>query len=379
MQKPKGNVLLSIGTRAFLLLRKKTNYTFSKDWRTYPWKDFHSYSWEAIQQAKTFLDLGYCVDIIDATNPYFMPRKKYSFFLDVRTNLERLTPKVGEDCIKIFHPHWTHWMFHNKAVYERLFDIQARRGITLKPRKILPPNLSVECADYITQMGNPFTASTYSYAQKKTFYVRHSSSATFSWMDDKDYQECRKNFLWLGGSGLVCKGLDLVLEAFSKMPNFQLTICGSIDAEKDFKQAFYKELYQTSNIKIYGWVDIHSEAFIKLIRSCIALVFSSCSELSVGCAIMAMHAGLIPIVSHQSDIDVKEDFGIILKTSSIQEIQDSVRYIANLPADRLKQMSYSAWKYARATHTRENYANDFQAAILQMIERSKTRWNGGLI
>ena len=69
-----------------------------------------------------------------------------------------------------------HWTAHNSAIYKRLHNLQNRRGVTLKPKKLLAPNLSIEQADYVTQIGHRVTAATYDYACKKSFQVRHSSN-----------------------------------------------------------------------------------------------------------------------------------------------------------------------------------------------------------
>jgi glycosyltransferase involved in cell wall biosynthesis len=76
-----------------------------------------------------------------------------------------------------------------------------------------------------------------------------------------------------------------------------------------------------------------------------------------------MHAGLIPIVSYESSVDIDVDFGITLKTSSVEEIKDSVQRIANLPAEELKRMARRAWEFARANHTQERFAEEYRKAI----------------
>ena len=63
------------------------------------------------------------------------------------------------------------------------------------------------------------------------------------------------------------KGLDLVLEAFARMPELHLTVCGPIHEEPAFEAAFRRELYETPNIETLGWVDIASPAFAELLRA----------------------------------------------------------------------------------------------------------------
>ena len=124
--------------------------------------------------------------------------------------------------------------------------------------------------------GNEFTLNTYSYANKPIYRVPISTTVLYSWPEEKDFEACRKRFLWLGSGGLVRKGLDLVLDAFAEMPEYDLTVCGPIQRERDFEKAYYKELYQTPNIHTVGWVDIASPEFIEITNNCIGLIYPSC-------------------------------------------------------------------------------------------------------
>jgi len=350
---PKGDILLSYSFGRFL----------SKD--VAPLGTRHICDWECWQIARTFLGFGYCVDVISYDNHTFKPAKEYSFCIDTLTNLERIAPLLGKGCVKILHIIWAHWLFHNHANYGRHLALQQRKGLVLKPRKILAPNLGIECADCATMTGNEFTAGTYRYAQKPIYRVPAATVANYPWMVDKDYNSCRNHFLWLGGSGLVHKGLDLVLDAFAEMPDYHLTVCGPIRKDKAFEAAFYRELYQTTNIQSIGLVDISSPAFIEIARNCVGLIHPSCAEGQSGAVLTGLHAGLIPIVSVESGVDV-DGFGIILGSSSIEDIKNSIRMVANLPAQELKLMSRNAWEFARANHTKEKFAAEYRKAVAKI-------------
>ena len=126
--------------------------------------------------------------------------------------------------------------------------------------------MAIEHADCAAVLGNEFTISTYTYANKPIYRVPISAPFLYPWPEGKDFEACRRHFLWFGSHGFVHKGLDLVLDAFAEMPDYHLTVCGPIreEIEKDFEKAFYKELYQTSNIRTLGWVDIGRPEFTKL-------------------------------------------------------------------------------------------------------------------
>ena len=75
---------------------------------------------------------------------------------------------------------------------------------------------------------------------------------------------------------------------------------------------------------------------------------------------------MIPVISYQAGVDVN-DFGFIMKDCSVERIKDSVRMIADLPAQELKERARKAWEFARANHTREKFAEEYRKAVVDII------------
>ena len=143
----KGRVLLSYIVEPFLTpQRQEISST-------------HTNFWECTQIARTFLEFGYAVDVIDWVDTAFVPRLEYSFVVDIHSNLERLAPLLDSACVKILHITGSHWLFQNQAELKRLYGVQQRRGVTLLPRRTVPPSLGIENADFATIIGNEFTMS----------------------------------------------------------------------------------------------------------------------------------------------------------------------------------------------------------------------------
>jgi glycosyltransferase involved in cell wall biosynthesis len=331
----------------------------------------HTNIWMSVQMAEIFLDLGYAVEAIHFTNRSFLPQGNYTFFLDVRHNLQRLTPLLNSDCIKIMHIDSAHMLFHNFAEASRLLALQQRQSITLFPRRFEIPNLGIEHADYATTCGNDFTIDTFRYAKKKIFKLPSPCGIQVNWPERK-YDKIKQNFIWFSSSGSVHKGLDLALDAFKDLPDYQLTVCGPVERDADFVHAYYKELFETANIHTVGWVDLDSDRFRELTAACVAVLHLSCSEGGAPSVKMCMHAGLIPIVSWETGVDV-EDFGFILKACSIAEIQTTLAQVASLSNAVLAEKGRQAWEYARRFHTRENFSKEFRKVIKKILESSPTQ------
>jgi glycosyltransferase involved in cell wall biosynthesis len=356
----KGQVLLSWLIEPFLLKPGE------------PILNSHTQYWECLQMARTFLDLGYSVDVIDSwRNGTFQPKKRYSVFIGHRINFDRLADLLNGDCIKIAHLDTAHWVFNNHSTYLRKFELQQRRGVTVKDsHRLVERNLAIENADYAVAYGNQFTLDTYRYARTPLFRVPISTCALSPWPENKEIAACRSSFLWFGSAGFVHKGLDLVLEAFAEMPEYYLYVCGPLHEEKEFVKVFHKELNQTPNIHAIGWVDVTGAEFMAIANKCIGLVYPSCSEGGGGSVITCMHAGLIPIVSYESSVDV-DDCGVVLKDNSINTIKNSVHMVANLPSDQLRQMATRSREFAMANHTREKFAEEYKKIILEIMGKAE--------
>jgi Glycosyltransferase len=349
----KGNMLLSYLNKPFLLTEGES---FPND---------HTAYWECWQIANTFLNLGYNVDVIDRLNQNFTPQKKYDIFVGHRHRFERFSEFLCEDCLKIAHMDAAHWLFNNCATSKRALDMQQRRGVTVSQssQRIIEHNMAIEYADYATVLGNEFTINTYKFAKKPIFRVPISTCDMYPWPEKKDFDICRNNYLWFGSEAMVHKGLDLVLDVFKDMPEYNLTICGPVEKENYFVKAYYKELYQSKNINVVGWINTNSTNFIDILNNCIGLIYPSCSEGGGGSVITCMHGGLIPIVSYESSVDVEHKYGLILKNSSIEEIKASIQLISCLPSAQLKCMAKRSWEFARKNHTRDRFAIEYRKTI----------------
>lgn len=346
--KSRGNVLMSYVTLPYLNPDPKI-------------LDMHTNRWESMEMVRAFVERRYAVDLIDTSNTSFIPKKKYDIFVDNGSNMDRLTPLLGPDCKKILHATTAHWKFNNDAEQKRFDELFERRGVRLPVDRVLKPNKAAEFSDEITLLGNEFTSGTYSFANKKISRIPISTTHLFNSPKEKDFEAVRKNFIWFGGAGVIHKGLDLVVEAFAQMPEYNLTICGKIDGEKDFLEIYKKEL-ALPNMQIAGFVDPGSEAFERMRKNNVALIYPSCSEGQSGAVVLCMHAGLIPITSYESGVDVG-DSGVILKENTIEQIKTEVTNLASSPSEILEAKARSAWEFARANHTRETLAKSYRAFV----------------
>ncbi len=325
----------------------------------------HTNASECLIMADIFSSLGYRVEIIDRRNTWHKPPSDVVMAIDIQRNLERWDLPNG--AIKILHATGAHWLFANRAELHRLNELRIRQGIALRPRRQADPTCAPEVADHIVVLGNKFTEETYGFIGKPITRIPISSAYEFSFPENKNYENARKRFLWVGSYGMVHKGLDLVLEAFSQMPDLELTICGRPEKENDFFSLYKKELTHAPNIHFHGWVDMASPDFAEIARTHASVVYPSCSEGGAGSVIHCMHAGLIPICTRESSIDL-EAFGVRINEGTVSAVKKSVRSLASMASREIEDRSRSCWKSVRekhsAVHFRKNYA-EFAAELIE--------------
>jgi glycosyltransferase involved in cell wall biosynthesis len=102
------------------------------------------------------------------------------------------------------------------------------------------------------------------------------------------------------------------------------------------------------------------------------MILPSCSEAGVASAVEAMHAGLIPILTYETGVDVG-DFGILLKSEAIDHIRAAVMTIAELPASEVEQRARAAWEHARTNHTRPLFVEAFRDIVREVAGRPASK------
>lgn len=329
----------------------------------------HTHFWESRTMARTLVELGFTVDAMHWTNSAFVPRERYDLLIDVRVQMERLASVLPARTLKILHAETGHWRFYNAAQERRRRELAERRGIRLAPYKTIEPNRAIETADAATILGGEATRETYAFAGKPLYPVPISQPFLYPFPAEKDYVRARRRFLWFGSGGLLHKGLDRVLEVFADLPELELTVLGPIDREPEFERAFARELYRTPNIRTHGWIDVASAQFLAFAASHAALVYPSCSEGQNGGAVTCMHAGIVPILSRESGLDLPTGTGWLLESSTLEEIRERVLAVAAMPPEALAATTLRAWQWVRTQHTRERFANVYEAAMLEILAR----------
>jgi glycosyltransferase involved in cell wall biosynthesis len=269
----------------------------------------------------------------------------------------------------------SHPFFLNNRSFERLrqshdFTDQYLVNSILFNRFLFPLQTSI--SNYMFIWGNDFTRQTY-----LPYYLGNAEQvkclpAFFYKTQTPDlekkaasYELLKNNFLFFGSSKFIHRGLDLLIEYFSGHPELVLHVCGALDSEPAFLEAYRDKINHHNNIHIHGFVDVRSKQFDNILQQCAFYIYPSASEGSSASVITVVGNGaLIPIVPQVCGIDL-DDFGIELEELSLSGIDHAMAKANEITAADYAYKIRKAYSYVNTYHTREN----FRAQLLSLLEQ----------
>jgi hypothetical protein len=333
-----------------------------------PFFNKHTIYWETVEIVRQLNNHGYLVDYADNRAIFSGDWNRYAIIIDGSDNLRYAPETSGQT--RIHYATYIHWLVWNRAELERIAWFKERTGILVPMNRQLPNILSDEYADYLTYYGTETQANSFS---PKPIKRQLNISAVFvPQYRKKDIAKTRNNFLWLGGGGLVHKGLDIVMEAFVQTPDMHLYIAGNLREEPKFWRWASQLLSKHPNIHNLGWMNVGSQEFDTIAQNCIGTVYASAAEGGPGSIAQVLHWGLIPIVT-KSALVRAETFGHIINGKTDRELIEStaklVRTVASTSESELRSISDTVAQFARDTHTRPAYTKSLSLFLDKIVKR----------
>lgn len=191
-----------------------------------------------------------------------------------------------------------------------------------------------EPLDAIITIGETFSAKSYERLGKKIYPILPSLSPLVRHEDIDFNQKNPKKFIYFGGSGNICKGLDVVIEAFAGLKGVEIDICAPED-EQDFWDHYQDILKNNPHIRYRGFVPVGGKLFHELTHEAAWVVFPTAAE---GCATsitVCMRRGIIPVINYEGGIHIG-DFGIALENNDPLHVREVVQKILEMPKEELR-------------------------------------------
>jgi|694.fasta_scaffold05054_17 hypothetical protein len=331
-------------------------------------KSFHTNQKEAVQLLQVFIARNFAVDICHCLEEVALPeiiQKKYDVVFGFGKAFAAAC-KANPKAIKIMYCTEAYPDFVKKQEQERLAYYHQRYGKEIQVSrhgKFYLPEHFLE-ADYLLYKGNHVTGQTFATLKHiKAFFpiapapfVNHNYQAT-----ERNIESTKKNFVWFGSYGAVHKGLDILVDIFNEHPEWQLSVCGL------WKEEIPLLPEMKNNIKVYGFMDTSSEEFIDLVNSHSFVVLSTCSEGMSSGVLTCMVHGLIPLVSHESGIDLnnKEQY---FEDFHLKHIEKKLLEWTEKPDKELLQLHHETFEQSRRNYNLEVFTATFDRHLQSCLQ-----------
>lgn len=312
---------------------------------------------------------GFIVDVLNWNDMSTEPEFEYELMLGMGIASGRIAKLLPDQTSKIYISTGSEKSFNNSQEMSRIHAVKKRRGYELIPRRMVRFDTeNLKFFDAVVCLGNQFIADTYRPFHDHIFYLNNYAFDNLNFLE-RNFQEVGSNYMYMASGGQLHKGLDLLLEVFSRHPELNLFVCGPYQTEKDFMQCYKEELFNMANIHPMGWQDVNSAAFLNITRKCAFTILPSCAEGQVGSIIMGMYTGLIPVVSKACGIDA-EDFGVVLPDCELHTIEKTIKSLSSNSPEWLAGKSRRVREVALKDYNRDVFRDNWNK-ILGQVSKNK--------
>ena len=331
----------------------------------------HTNFFEARSWARVLNELGYVVDIIDYRNEKEIDISKYNLICGFGNVFQRVFESEKSSKIRtITYGTGMHVFHQNLVSLKRVKDVHRKKGVWLgKSARLVEKTWTHNTllVDGIISLGNQIAANSYRkyynglvLALPAPFYKTQNAENIIRQRKTKSL----KHYLWFGSSGLIHKGLDLCLDYFVNNKDIFLHICGP--TEEEFMKAYHVELFESPNIKFYGFVDIKTKNFEDLLKTCSFCVFPSCSEGGAPALLTVIgNGGLIPIITKETGVETGHQ--IWIDGFDYKSIEAAINSSKELSFKEVQDLQYKNYYYVENNHSQEQYFKLLKNSIKEIL------------
>lgn len=378
----KRNVVVGIGARgrskrAFVYF--KTDPLFSRRLRD---AYVHTNNAEIMTMVGIFNRLGYAVDLVDRDadwaeiEPLLLAREYDVYLGNSAGNSAPLHQQISARIkahTRIFFAAGPDPEISNRLTEARHAGFDSRSGRRCIRRRLVEGGgfaQRFEGMDAIFYVGNRFSESTFARHGVPLFRIYPSTSPHIGFDASAINGKCRRRFMYFGGNGLICKGLDLVLDAFDGLDGVTLDVCGPV-GETDFWQHYGPLLERNPQIRFHGFVQAGGEKFSAITAGAAFQVFPGSAE---GCAtsvVTCMRRGVIPVTTFETGVDIG-DFGVAIDDPSVEGIRALVMRLRGMGEAEMRRRVVDTY-LASMEYTPERFARSFESALLRTLQLKEAR------
>ena len=348
----------------------------------YPFRIKNSSSHTNYQESKViadvFNDMGYRVDIYFQEDQRKIDYNAYDIIFGVGDPLEKsFYYQFKKQPLRIYYGLGRQIIVNNKASLVQIKNFYKKhQQLILNSARIGQKAWQIQTTliDAIITLGNDVAKKSYQEFYDGSIYnlpVTYIKGFDYKKIvQEKDFDKAKKHYLWIGGAGLIHKGLNLLLDFFGSSENkdLHLHVCGPLKREKQFMDFYAGLIANHKNIHVYDFVDITSNQFKKILLKTAFVLSPTASEGQPSSIINAIANGaLVPIMSKESAIDLDND-GILIKSLDESSIITAIKQSQKLSTKKIKEMSLKVAKRITLEHNIENYKKKMSNHLKQIMK-----------
>jgi len=219
-----------------------------------------------------------------------------------------------------------------------------------------------DCADALVVLGDTEQFIQYNikmYSICPTGLINHSFTRDrISVRDDSNV-----NFLWLGSSGVVHKGLDILVEVFEKNNrNAILHVCGVSPIEKKLIKSIFN-----GKVIFHEKINIASDGFIKLVSDCDFIISLSCSEAMSTGVLTGMLHGLYPVVLQDSGLNKLKGNCIFMTSFLLDDVENVLSNLCQFSNMDIYAMKLDAFDFSRSKFVPAVFKQDINNVLRDLL------------
>ena len=319
----------------------------------------HQNRQETVKMVDVFNELGYNVFLQNFTTVKSLPNINPKIVIGLEPNFNRACKK-WPNAKKVFFATGAYYKHANRQITSMTDYINKTYGSHIPYRRMTKDHDANELSDVILQIGSSYTIATYPAGiQNKIQIIDQSSQGVTA--AQKTYAP-ENEYLFMGSSGNVLKGVSLLIEYFSKHQDLNLHIVGPI--EDDFHKAMSHLI--TPNIHLHGFLNVNGPEMKELVARSNFTVYPSGTEGCPGAVINLMKRGLIPIVTPWAAFDGLEDVGFVMREWSVDSLAEGIEWSKSLSKDEIEKRSMIAITISNQKYSLPRFTQQFKDFIANL-------------
>ena len=324
-----------------------------------PWFDRHQNRKEALIIGEVFRHLGYNYVMATYNKILECDHRKYDIIFGEGPCFSLMAQR-NQQALKIYYATTAYPGYQNKMVRLRTDEFNRSHNAHLSYSRMADSAIDDLSVDGILQIGSRVTIETYppKFREKITLINQSSNLLHSVNLESKLRLYDRTQFVWMGSTGSLLKGLDTVLDFFISHPEYRLHVIGMMDA--DFSEYYLPLLKETSNITLWGFQQVNSEEFANILRNVTFCIYPSASEGCPGAVITLMKMGIIPLVSEVASFDGIESCGFVLDDISVPSVSSAVEWSQKLTNEEIEKHIQLCISLAEKKWNLLNFKKEFE-------------------